>query len=219
MCMRASGASELRQFWHFYILKLLFLSIFCWYSRYFVGTNDMLVGLQVPTKILIYRQTLILSKCMCMRASGASELRKCWRFYILKLLFLSIFCWYSRYFVGTNDTLVGLHVPTNFLIYRQTLTLSKLCMCMRASLENFGIFTFLICYFFQYLWRYIRYFVGTNDMLFGSHVPTNFQMCRQKSEKALWGGGHLPSGYVNAPDNYPPESHPLGLLLPRTITT
>ena len=24
-------ASELRQFWHFYILKLLFLSIFCWY--------------------------------------------------------------------------------------------------------------------------------------------------------------------------------------------
>ena len=29
MCMRASGASELRKFWHFYILKLLFLSIFC----------------------------------------------------------------------------------------------------------------------------------------------------------------------------------------------
>ena len=24
-------ASELRTFWHFYILKLLFLSIFCWY--------------------------------------------------------------------------------------------------------------------------------------------------------------------------------------------
>ena len=28
MCMRASGASELRKFWQFYILKLLFLS-FC----------------------------------------------------------------------------------------------------------------------------------------------------------------------------------------------
>ena len=28
MCMRASGASELRKFWHFHILKLLFLSIF-----------------------------------------------------------------------------------------------------------------------------------------------------------------------------------------------
>ena len=43
-------ASELRKFSHFYILKLLFLSIFCWYFRYFVGTNDMLVGLHVPTK-------------------------------------------------------------------------------------------------------------------------------------------------------------------------
>ena len=31
MYMRASGASELRNFWHFYILKLLFLSIFCRY--------------------------------------------------------------------------------------------------------------------------------------------------------------------------------------------
>ena len=48
--------------------------------------------------------------CMCMRASGASELRKLWHFYILKLLFLSIFCRYIRYFVGTDDMLVGLHV-------------------------------------------------------------------------------------------------------------
>ena len=39
-------------------------------------------------------QTLTLSKCMCMRASGASELRQFWHFYILKLLFLSIFCRY-----------------------------------------------------------------------------------------------------------------------------
>ena len=43
-------ASELRKFSHFYILKRLFLSILCWYFRYFVGTNDMLVGLHVPTK-------------------------------------------------------------------------------------------------------------------------------------------------------------------------
>ena len=56
---------------------------------------------------------------MCMRASGASELRIFRYFYILKLLFLSIFCRYIRYFVGTNDTLVGLHVPTNFQMYRQ----------------------------------------------------------------------------------------------------
>ena len=51
MYMRASEASELRHFWHFHILKLLFLSIF-------VGTTDtlsvqmangMLVGLHVST--------------------------------------------------------------------------------------------------------------------------------------------------------------------------
>ena len=119
MCMRASGASELRKFWYFYILTLLFLSIFCRYSRYFVGTNDMLVGLHVPTNFLIYRQTLTLSKCMCMRLSGAGELRKFWHFYILNLLFLSIFCRYIRYFVGTNDMLVGSHVPTTFQMYRQ----------------------------------------------------------------------------------------------------
>ena len=54
--MRASGASELRKFSHFYILKLLFLSIFCRYFRYFVGTSDMLVGLHVPTNFQMYRQ-------------------------------------------------------------------------------------------------------------------------------------------------------------------
>ena len=82
-------------------------------------------------------------KSMYMRASGAIELRKFSHFYILKLLFLSIFC------------------------------------------------------------RYFRYFVGTNDMLVGLHVPTNFQMYRQNSEKALWGGGEFPpcppSGYANEP--------------------
>ena len=36
-------------------------------------------------------------QCMCMRASGASELRKFWNFYILKLLFLSIFCRYIHW--------------------------------------------------------------------------------------------------------------------------
>ena len=45
MYIRASGASELKIFPSFHIIKLLFLSIFCWYLRYFVGTNDMLVGL------------------------------------------------------------------------------------------------------------------------------------------------------------------------------
>ena len=55
---------------------------------------------------------------MCMRASELFFFF-IWLFYILKLLFLSIFCRYIRYFVGTNDMLVGLHVPTNFQMYRQ----------------------------------------------------------------------------------------------------
>ena len=97
----------------------IFTLLNCYFFQYFVGTNDMLVGLHVPTNFLIYRQTVTLSKCMCMRASGASELRKFWHFYILNLLFLSIFCRYIRYFVGTNDMLVGSHVPTNFQMYRQ----------------------------------------------------------------------------------------------------
>ena len=131
-------ASELRKFSHFHILKLLFPSIFCWYFRYFVsetylfsGVNNICIhiqSMQFPSIIygmmLYYKRqytdkTLTLRKCMCMRASGASELRKCWRFYILKLLFLSTFCRYIRYFVGTNDMLVGLDVPTNFQMYRQ----------------------------------------------------------------------------------------------------
>ena len=42
-----------------------------------------------------------LSKCMCMRASGASELRKFWHFHILKLLLF-------QYFVGTLKISHGL---------------------------------------------------------------------------------------------------------------
>ena len=54
MYMRAS----LDEFRILYILKLLILSIFCWYFRYFVGTNDMTCRLtcsdkfpNVPTKL------------------------------------------------------------------------------------------------------------------------------------------------------------------------
>ena len=66
-------------------------------------------------KTTVYRQNTNIEK---MNVWG-SELRKFWHFYILKLRFLSIFCRYMRYFVGTNDMLVGLHVPTNFQMYRQ----------------------------------------------------------------------------------------------------
>ena len=42
----------------------------------------------------------------------------------------------------------------------------------------------------MFCWYY-RYFVGTNDMLVDLHVPTNFQMYRPYSEKALWGPGAI----------------------------
>ena len=50
----ASEQSErARKFWHFYILKVLFLSIFCRYFRYFVGTNDMFWAFLHDTKSAI----------------------------------------------------------------------------------------------------------------------------------------------------------------------
>ena len=57
-------------------------------------------------------------------------------------------------------------------------------MSMRASLENFGIFTFLNCYFFQY-------FVGTLKISPGA----NF----------IWGGGQAP------PPPKPPISKPVSV--------
>ena len=45
--MRASGASELRTFSHFHILKLLFPSIFCWYFRYTLSEIYTFSGLKL----------------------------------------------------------------------------------------------------------------------------------------------------------------------------
>ena len=51
MCMGASGASELRKFGHFYILKLLY------FFQYFVGTSDTLLPVQMTClSAYMYRQ-------------------------------------------------------------------------------------------------------------------------------------------------------------------
>ena len=63
-------------------------------------------------------KTLALRKSINMRASRASELGQFSHFHTQKQLFLSIFCWYFRDFVGTKDMIVGLHVPTNFQMYQ-----------------------------------------------------------------------------------------------------
>ena len=47
MSMRASGATELRQFSHFHILKLLFPFIFCWYFYYFVSETYICSSLKL----------------------------------------------------------------------------------------------------------------------------------------------------------------------------
>ena len=118
------------KFSHFHILKLLFPSIFCWYFRYFVSETHIFRSQNTSAYIhnqcsfLLYKRqytdkTLTLGKSMYLWVSRASEIRKFLHFHILKMLFLSIFCWCFRYFVGTNDMLVGLRVPTNFQMYRQ----------------------------------------------------------------------------------------------------
>ena len=57
MYMRASGASELRQFSYFHIKKQ-FLPKCCWYFRYFVGTNGTRVSLPTNYGALWGRGTI-----------------------------------------------------------------------------------------------------------------------------------------------------------------
>ena len=116
--MRASGASELRKFLHFHILKLLFPSNS-------VGTYDtssqihIFLGLKLHLHIYYIINAVFLYYLwygtmykrqytdnivkIYMRASGASELRKFGHFYIIKVLFLSIW-------VGRNN-----HLQINIL--------------------------------------------------------------------------------------------------------
>ena len=67
----------------------------------------------------VYRQNTNIEKIYVYASELIKNIENVLAFYILKLLFLSIFCWYFRYFVGTNDKLVALHVATNFEMYQQ----------------------------------------------------------------------------------------------------
>ena len=97
--------------WNFF--RPRFPSIFCWYIWYFISETYNVYMFR--TQIALYNQCSSLLLLMVWRynkrkyttkhwhwenwASGASELTKFSHFYILKLLFLSRFCWYFRYFV------------------------------------------------------------------------------------------------------------------------
>ena len=71
----------------------------------------------------------------------------------------------------------------------------------RASLENFGIFTFLNWYFFQY-------FVGTSDILsvqmvcLSDNMYRQISKCTDKTLKKHYGGDlpPPPSGYASDTD-------------------
>ena len=67
-----------------------------------------------PTKHYLWEKL-----CICERVYIVSELRKILHFHILKLLFLSIFCWYFTYVVVINYgcRVITYNVPTNFQMY------------------------------------------------------------------------------------------------------
>ena len=182
---------------------------------------------------MLYRadKTLTLKMYVYMRASGASELRKFSHFHILKVLFPSIFCWYFRYFVSETYLISGVNnicihqcsFPVLYLWYGAIINGSiptkhlywgNVCVCERASLENFGIFTFLNCHLFQY-------FVGTSDTLSVQMACLSAYMYRQISKytdkfpnvptkvwKGIIGGG----GGI-APPCPPPPPPPLATLM------
>ena len=66
MCMRASGASELRKFWHFTLLN-------CYFFQYFVGTSDTLSVQMTCLSAYMYRQ---ISKCTDKFSNVPTKLRK-----------------------------------------------------------------------------------------------------------------------------------------------
>ena len=83
-----------------------------------------------------------LHQCIYIIFMRASELTHILDFHNLKLPFLSIFCRYFKYFVGTNDTLVGLHVPTKLIMEQVLIPLPppprlRQSIYMRASLDFF----------------------------------------------------------------------------------
>ena len=94
-------------------------------------------------------------------------------------------------------------IPTNTNIEQMCIYMCE--RAKRASLDNFGIFTFLNCYFFQY-------FVGTSDTLLVQMTCLSAYMYRQitkctdkcsnvptKLRKSIIGGcpPPPPSGYAN----------------------
>ena len=175
--MRACGASELRNISHFHILKLLFPSIFCWYLWYFVSetyifrsqiTSALYYTINAVSfyylwygTMYVHKQrytdkTLTLWKCMYTRASGASELRKCWYFYIIKVIFLSIW-------MGRNNHLQIKNLKHIWRMHKHDFC-GEQCIYTRAILANWKICMHDF-FFVGGTWG------GTENLWGGGHVP------------------------------------------------
>ena len=101
--------------------------------------------------------------------------------------FITYMVWHSLWHYNINDGM-----PANTNIEKN--------LYMRASLENFCIFTFKNCYFFQY-------FVGTLGTLsvqttyLSAYMYRQISKCTDKTPKTHYGGGGPPpsrSGYASA---------------------
>ena len=155
--------SELRKFSQFHILKLLFPSICYWYLRYFVSETCISSGFKFNLHTYTINAVSFLLLKVCAINDSILIKHSHWEnicvffmransdFFLLAFshskiaIFRSIFCWFFRYSVGTNDMLVGLqalHVPTNFQMYRQNAEKSIMggkhsCYSYTANLFSF----------------------------------------------------------------------------------
>ena len=221
MCMRASGASELRQFWHFTFLN-------CYFFQYFVIINafsfdhlwyDAIYKRQYTDK------TLTLRKCMYMRASLENL-----AFSHSKLLFPSIF-------------LLVLHILClrNIFNFRCQITSAYIIQSMQFPFITYGIVLYINdsiptntiieqmyvyaselrkCWHFTFLnWYFFQYFVGTSDTLSVqmtcllaymyqqiSKSTNKFSNVPTKLRKSIigGGGGQLPPCHPPPPPPPPP---------------
>ena len=148
-------------------------------------------------------KTLTLRKSICERASLENFLT----FLHSKTAISSIFCWYFRYFVGTNDMLVGLHVATNFEMYRQNSEKAWLAMPRKPIYDLAGnlrakratnIKISVVCLVVFLCW--IKRFVLLSLCLYCKYMNSYFSSF-QKSR-----GGRSPQ--KNLRGDPPPPPHP-----------
>ena len=124
MFMRASEASELRTFLAFSHSKTaISFNISCWYFKYglrnIFNFRCQITSMQFPfitygmVRAIYINDSIPTNTNIEQMYVYANELRKCWHFYILKLLFLSIFSRYKWHACRLTCTDKFPNIPTN----------------------------------------------------------------------------------------------------------